>query len=62
MCGGSLEILPCSHVGHIFRKKTPYVFPGGSADIINFNMLRMAKVWIEHYENYFFQVNIGKWN
>ncbi|MCL4127967.1 UNVERIFIED_CONTAM: hypothetical protein GTU68_036937, partial [Idotea baltica] len=43
MCGGTLEILPCSRVGHIFRARRPYGDPQGEHSMIK-NNLRLAHV------------------
>lgn len=57
MCGGSLEIVTCSHVGHVFRKSTPYSFPGGTSKIVNHNNARLADVWLDEWKNFYFAIN-----
>ena len=53
MCGGTLEIIPCSHVGHIFRKKSPYKWRPG-VDVLRKNLVRLAEVWMDDYAKYYY--------
>ena len=49
MCGGKMEILPCSHVGHVFRTGSGY-----SSHVQNhlaINQKRLAEVWMDEYRD-----------
>lgn len=54
MCGGTLEIVPCSHVGHIFRKRSPYKWRSG-VNVLRRNSVRLAEVWLDDYKKYYYQ-------
>lgn len=54
MCGGTLEIVPCSHVGHIFRKRSPYKWRTG-VNVLKRNSIRLAEVWLDDFKKYYFQ-------
>lgn len=65
MCGGSIEFLPCSHVGHIFRPGHPYNMTGekGKLDVNGWNTQRLAEVWMDEYKRIFYIIRpdlIGK--
>ncbi|XP_041740527.1 polypeptide N-acetylgalactosaminyltransferase 12-like [Coregonus clupeaformis] len=51
-CGGSLEIHPCSHVGHVFPKKAPYSRGKALA-----NSVRAAEVWMDEYKELYYHRN-----
>ncbi|KAL5463598.1 hypothetical protein EMCRGX_G032511 [Ephydatia muelleri] len=59
MCGGKLEIVPCSHVGHIFRTSMPYSFGEGNSyqTTVGRNLRRTAEVWLDEYKHMFYDVN-----
>jgi len=54
MCGGTLEIVPCSHVGHIFRKRSPYKWRTG-VNVLKRNSIRLAEVWLDEYKQYYYE-------
>lgn len=54
MCGGELLCTPCSHVGHIFRKRSPYKWPS-NVNVVRKNTVRLAEVWLDEYKNYYYE-------
>ncbi|XP_051786739.1 probable polypeptide N-acetylgalactosaminyltransferase 8 isoform X1 [Erpetoichthys calabaricus] len=56
LCGGSVEVIPCSKIAHIERAHKPYL-PDLSITMKR-NALRVAEVWMDEYKT---NVNIA-WN
>ncbi|XP_071082767.1 polypeptide N-acetylgalactosaminyltransferase 1-like [Haliotis cracherodii] len=52
MCGGRIEVAPCSHIGHVFHTHNNYpVSTGVSASVRNY--ARVAEVWMDDFRRYY---------
>ena len=59
MCGGSIEIVTCSRVGHVFRSKTPYTLPGGATHVVLHNTARTVDVWMDEWIDFYYALHPG---
>ncbi|KAM8978664.1 polypeptide N-acetylgalactosaminyltransferase 15 isoform X2 [Sarcophilus harrisii] len=55
LCGGSVEILPCSRVGHIYRNQAPKTSPEQEAALKN--KIRIVETWLGSFKDTFYQHN-----
>ncbi|XP_058981458.1 putative polypeptide N-acetylgalactosaminyltransferase 13 isoform X2 [Musca domestica] len=55
LCGGEILIVPCSRVGHIFRKEHIFKFPDNDGQGIYLrNSKIIAETWLDHYKYNFY--------
>ncbi|XP_030344244.1 polypeptide N-acetylgalactosaminyltransferase 15 isoform X2 [Strigops habroptila] len=53
LCGGSVEIIPCSRVGHVYRNHFPPAF--SYEDAIVRNKIRIAETWLGPFKENFYK-------
>jgi len=53
-CGGTMVDAPCSRVGHIYRKYSPFG-GAGKGDYLGKNYKRVAAVWMDEYAEYLYK-------
>ncbi|XP_017131804.1 putative polypeptide N-acetylgalactosaminyltransferase 13 isoform X1 [Drosophila elegans] len=56
LCGGQIEIVPCSRIGHIFRRRHAFDFPPQSdaQETYLHNSKIIAESWLDKYKNMFY--------
>jgi len=53
-CGGNMVDAPCSRVGHIYRKYSPFS-GAGKGDYLGRNYKRVAAVWMDEYAEFVYK-------
>ena len=48
-----MENVPCSRVGHVYRRNVPYTYDKPNAVLINFK--RVAEVWMDDFKEFLYQ-------
>jgi len=54
-CGGRIEIVPCSRIGHVFRTADARPYDVETQQVIR-NYARLALIWTQDHLNYFYKV------
>mmetsp|Transcript_19082 Transcript_19082/g.41133 ORF Transcript_19082/g.41133 Transcript_19082/m.41133 type:complete len:391 (-) Transcript_19082:6-1178(-) len=54
-CGGRIEIVPCSRIGHLFRDPDHRPYPV-KVDQVVANYNRLANVWLKDHLSYFYRM------
>ncbi|CAH8594234.1 unnamed protein product [Schistosoma turkestanicum] len=55
MCGGRMIDVPCSRVGHIYRKYSTNLPKAELGDFVGRNYKRVAEVWMDEYKEYLYR-------
>ncbi|NXE95293.1 GLT15 acetylgalactosaminyltransferase, partial [Menura novaehollandiae] len=53
LCGGSVEVIPCSRVGHVYRNHFPRAF--SYEESIVRNKIRIAETWLGSFKENFYK-------
>ncbi|XP_059828336.1 polypeptide N-acetylgalactosaminyltransferase 15-like isoform X3 [Hypanus sabinus] len=53
LCGGSVEVLPCSRVGHVYQKHSHDPLPDEETTVKN--KIRVAEVWLDSFKEIFYK-------
>jgi len=54
-CGGRIEIVPCSRIGHLFREPAQRPYPVDTMQVVK-NYARLAQVWWKDHLDYFYRM------